>query len=61
VPWVEVSKNVPMIGVPAAVINTIPAFDGRRFFKTHWWPTDHIAANGKSKFVYCSRNGMFLL
>jgi len=58
VPWVEISSNVPMIGVPVDVVNTIPSFEGRRFFKSHWWPQDHLTKNGKSKFIYVARNGL---
>jgi hypothetical protein len=57
-PWLEVSARVNMIAVPIAIANQIPAFEGRRFWKSHWWPRDHLARNGKSKFIYVARNGL---
>jgi len=57
-PWLEVSARVPMISVPIEIANTIPAFEGRRFWKSHWLPRDHLAKNGKSKFIYVARNGL---
>jgi len=59
VPWLEISKKTPLIGLPVEIANTLPSINGRRFFKSHWpKPTDHVAPNGKTKFVYVMRNGL---
>jgi hypothetical protein len=60
VPWLEIDKRAPLIGVPVEVANTIPSSkEGLRFFKSHWVrPSDHMTPNGRSKYIYVMRNGL---
>eukprot|EP01104_Vermistella_antarctica_P004341 TRINITY_DN14811_c0_g1_i1.p2 TRINITY_DN14811_c0_g1~~TRINITY_DN14811_c0_g1_i1.p2 ORF type:complete len:360 (+),score=94.48 TRINITY_DN14811_c0_g1_i1:118-1197(+) len=64
-PWLEIGE-VPGHGSFAPSLST--ALDNAtikndqgdtvyRLFKSHWWATDHMRANGKSKVIYVVRNG----